>query len=83
MSKYKPKPRDGLGAHLGTIAASVNQVMSKKWQTVEQIQKQAGHPMKSIKRRLYHGTQTGLYDYERAIRFKLKKQKAPKQKAPQ
>lgn len=75
MSKYKAKKRDGLGARKGTVASAVNAVITGKWQTVEDIQKKARKPMASVRRRLYHGVEKGLYQYERIIRFKLIKTK--------
>jgi hypothetical protein len=76
-SKYKPKPHDSLGSREGTFAAKVNKVMTTSWQTVEEIQRKAGSiPSKSVRRRLYHGVQIGKYDYERTIRFKIKKAKS-------
>jgi hypothetical protein len=78
MSTYKPKKRDGLGAMDGSIAAKVNEAMTGKWQSVEVIQKKVGMPMRSVRRRLYQGVYTGLYEYERVIQFKLKKRKSKK-----
>lgn len=75
MSKYKAKKRDDLGSRAGTIAAAVNKVMSTKWQTVEEIQKKTKRSASSVRRRLYHAASIGLYDYERIIRFKLKRKK--------
>lgn len=78
MSKYKPKERDSLGTRVGTAAAAVNRALTGQWQTVEQIQKESGQPMKSVKRRLYNGVEMGLYCHEKIIRFKLKKKATKK-----
>lgn len=74
-SKYKAKQRDGLGSRSGTIAAAVNRVMKNSWQSIETIQKKSGRKMSSVRRRLHHGVEKGLYEYERIIRFKLKRTK--------
>lgn len=74
-SRYKAKKRDDLGSRKGTIAAAVNRVMTPEWQTIEKIQKKTGRKMASVRRRLHHGVEKGLYVYERIIRFKLKRKK--------
>lgn len=76
MSKYKAKKRDDRGARIGTVAAKVNAVMSPKWQTVEDIISKTKAPARSVRRRLYDGATKGIYEYERIIRFKLKRKKA-------
>lgn len=73
MSKYTAKKRDNFGARNGTVASKVNAVMSGKWQNVEDIIKKAKAPARSVRRRLYNGAEKGIYEYERIIRFKLKR----------
>lgn len=74
MSKYTPKPKDGHGSRKGTVAAKVNAVMSTRWQTIEDIQQKVkGATAQQVKMRLHIGRYKGLYDYERIIRFKLKR----------
>jgi len=72
-SKYKAKARDDYGSRKGTIAARVNRAVSVRWQTAEEIAKNAGVPEKSARRRLYHGVEKGIYDHEKIIRFKFKR----------
>lgn len=73
MSKYRPKPRDQHGARKGTMAAAVNRIISGRWQSIEDIQRRIKAPKKAVARRLYHGVEKGLYEYEKVIRFKLKR----------
>jgi hypothetical protein len=74
MSKYKSKPIDGQGSRKGTVAAKVNSAMSTKWQTIEQITKKVrGATAQQVKMRLHIGRYKGIYDYERTIKFKLKR----------
>ena len=79
MSKYKSKPKDAYGARQGTIAAKVNRAMEdRKWKTVDQVAQAAKINRAVVHRRLQHGRLIGVYDYERVIRFKLKKGKKKK-----
>lgn len=75
MKKYKAKQRDELGSRVGTTAARVNKAMSKKWQNVETIISKTRLPKRAVVRRLHHGVELGIYEYERIIRFKLKRRK--------
>lgn len=73
MSKYVAKPKDKLGSRKGTTASKVNSVMSGKWMTVEEITKRTKLSRYKVARRLYRGREIGLYDYEKIIRFKIKR----------
>jgi hypothetical protein len=74
MSKYNSKPRDRQGSRKGTVAAKVNAVMRPTWQSIEQItRKVRGATAQQVKMRLHIGHYKGIYEYERIIRFKLKR----------
>lgn len=74
MSKYQPRPRDEHGSRKGTVAAKVNAVMATKWQTIEEITgKVRGATAQQVKMRLHIGRYKEIYDYERIIKFKLKR----------
>lgn len=72
MSKYKPKAKDGLGARKGTTVAKINRVLSRKWQTVDEIARKTRTPRKIVAQRLYYGVSRGIYEHQKIIRFKLK-----------
>lgn len=72
-SNYRAKKRDALGSRTGTVAAKVNKVMTTKWQTLGEIQEKVRAGKRSVARRLYNGVEKGIYEYERIIRFKLKR----------
>jgi hypothetical protein len=73
MSSYKAKPKDGHGLRKGTKAARVAAAVTSKWQTVEEIAKKAHLKRADVLVKLHAGRNNGLYEYERIIKFKLKK----------
>ena len=59
----------------GAVIAAIDRILTGRWQTMEEIQRKIKAPKKVVARKLYYGVEKGLYEYEKIIRFKLKRKK--------
>lgn len=65
--------RDAYGCRKGSISYDVNKVITNDWQTEEEIAEAAKVPLDQARGRLYYAASKGLFERERAIRYRLKK----------
>jgi len=68
-----PVPRDAFGNQVGTIAATVNAVMSDEWMSAEEIAEKAGVTLDQARGRLYWGKDQEAFEYRSLIQFRIKK----------
>jgi len=74
LSKEKKKdllPRDKFGCIIGNKSNKVNAVMSKKWQTVEEIVASSGLSLAEVRARLYFAAAKGEFEKQSTIQFRI------------